>query len=161
VSIHSPLCRPLRSRQRGLAAVEAAILLPLLLFLMMATAEVGRYIYTYNALTKMVEAGARYLSQNAYLGTTRVLDVDTNAAKKNVTGNIVVYGNIAGSGTALIQGLTAANVAVAQSGDDAVQVEIVNFQYSPMFASRLAFFGGNGLDLRVPMSAGVVMRALN
>lgn len=151
----------LPSRQRGLAAVEAAVVLPLLLFLMMATAEVGRYIYTYNSLTKAVEAGVRWLTQNAYLGTTLVLDVDANSAKQTTVRNIVVYGNKAGTGQALIAGLSAANVTVAESGVDSIQVGIVNYEYSPMFAGTLNFFGGGGLDLRVPMNAGVVMRALN
>ena len=137
--------------QRGLAAVEAVFVLPILVFLMMATAEVGRLIYTYNTLTKAVESGARYLSRYAGAAPAKVQ-------------NIVVYGNDSPGGGArpLVPGLTLSNVTVQNYTTDTrfVEVNIVNFRYSPMFASTLSFFGtGSGLNLAIPLNAGVVMRA--
>ena len=42
--------------QCGLVVVELAITLPLVLLIMLATAEFGRAIYQYTTLTKAVEA---------------------------------------------------------------------------------------------------------
>ena len=50
--------------QRGLVVVELAIVLPLLVLIMFATAELGRALYQYNTLTKAVESGARYYASN-------------------------------------------------------------------------------------------------
>src|SRR5262249_49021280 len=50
---------------RGVAALEVAIALPVLLFLMMATVEIGRLLAQYDALTKSVRGAARYLASNA------------------------------------------------------------------------------------------------
>jgi Flp pilus assembly protein TadG len=51
--------------QSGVAAVEMALLLPILLLLAFGLTELGRAVYQYNALTKAVRDGARHLSQFA------------------------------------------------------------------------------------------------
>lgn len=50
-------------QQSGVAAVEMALLLPLLLLLAFGITEFGRAIYQYNTLAKAVRDGARHLSQ--------------------------------------------------------------------------------------------------
>ena len=51
-----------RHRQRGLAIVEFAIVLPLLLLLSLATTELGRALYQQDTLNKAVRDGARHLA---------------------------------------------------------------------------------------------------
>jgi Flp pilus assembly protein TadG len=53
-----------RSRMRGAAAVELALLLMPLVVMIFGTTELGRAIYTYNTLDKTVRDAARHLSQH-------------------------------------------------------------------------------------------------
>lgn len=49
-------------RQRGVAAVEAAIVLTVLVFLVFGITEIGRAMYQYDALTKSARAASRFLA---------------------------------------------------------------------------------------------------
>ena len=53
-----------RQGQRGVAAVEFALLLTPLVLMVFGTTELGRAIYTYNTLDKTVRDAARHLSQH-------------------------------------------------------------------------------------------------
>jgi Flp pilus assembly protein TadG len=100
-----------RSRlfQRGVAAVEAAILLIPLVILLLGIAELGRVFYQYNTIAKSARDGARYLSQTGP-GTA------TDAAAKClvVTGSPAIS---AGSctGSPLMNGLEVSNVSIARA----------------------------------------------
>jgi len=61
----------MRARQFGVAAVEFAIILPVLLSVAFGIVEFGRAMYEYDSLVKNTRAAARYLS-------TADPDVDTN-----------------------------------------------------------------------------------
>lgn len=90
----------MKNRQRGVAMVELAIILPLLLAICFAITEFGRAIYTYNTLAKSARDAARYLSTQAAGSTTAA----TTAR------NLVLHGNPAGTGPLLVPGLTAGMV---------------------------------------------------
>jgi Flp pilus assembly protein TadG len=143
-------------KQRGLAAVECTIVMPLLLSLLLATAEFGRYMYTYNSLTKSMEGGLRYLTQYAIAGIGQT--VQPAAARMAEARNIVVYGNVSGTGNSQIPDLDVTNVIVTTADTSFLEINIVNFTYTPMITRRLA---DSGLDLSIPMNAGVKMRAIN
>ncbi|NKB99032.1 MAG: hypothetical protein GKR90_11155 [Pseudomonadales bacterium] len=81
---------------RGLAMVEFVITVPVLLLLLFATLELSRAFMQYNALTKSVRDGVRFLASNAIGGSTGVINI--NAQTQNQVANLVVYGNSAGSG---------------------------------------------------------------
>ena len=53
-----------RSRVRGVAAVELALLITPLVLMIFGTTELGRAIYSYNTLDKTVRDAARHLSQH-------------------------------------------------------------------------------------------------
>ena len=89
----------MKTRQKGTAIVEFALILPLLLLLTMITTEFGRAIYQYNTIVKSLRNATRYLS------------LQTPNTKITEAKNLVVFGNIAGTGTALVPGLTLAQVA--------------------------------------------------
>ena len=89
----------MKTRQRGTAIVEFALILPLLLLLTMITTEFGRAIYQYNTIVKSLRNATRYLS------------LQTPNTKITEAKNLVVFGNIAGTGPALVPGLTLAQVA--------------------------------------------------
>jgi Flp pilus assembly protein TadG len=118
--------RALRRDERGTQLVELALVVPLMLMLVGATAEFGRFFYTYSTLSKATRVGSRYqISQVP----------GTNFA---LTKNLVVYGNTAGTGTAVATGLTTANVSVVENKNAAgavqtVSVSITGYGYTPVF----------------------------
>lgn len=147
-----------KAGQRGLAAVEFAIVLPLMMLLMLATAELGRAFFQYNTLHKAVEDGARYLASHAIPGSTGVITFDS--AVETIVRNLVVYGNPAGTGTSLLEGLLTDDVGLTTVGSDHVQVS-VEYPYTPIF-SGIPAFGLAAQDI-VPaftFNASVVMRTL-
>ncbi|HEY6095278.1 MAG TPA: TadE/TadG family type IV pilus assembly protein [Gallionellaceae bacterium] len=95
----------MNARQNGVAMVEFALTLPLLLLLTMITTEFGRAIYQYNTIVKSVRSAARYLS----IQTPNSALIADPAAIAAAT-NLVVYGTPSGTGTPLVPGLTVSNV---------------------------------------------------
>ncbi|HET7756476.1 MAG TPA: TadE/TadG family type IV pilus assembly protein, partial [Steroidobacteraceae bacterium] len=89
--------------QRGTATVELAIALPLLLLVMLTTAEVGRLLSQYNSLTKSVRGSCRYVAANAAPGTNGLVSISPALRAQAV--NLAVFGNVGGTGTALLPGL--------------------------------------------------------
>ena len=125
--------------QRGLAAVEFAIVLPVMLFLMLATAEFGRVFYHYNTLSKAVQTGARYASR-PLVKTSELTNLD--AAFVQRIRNFVVYGNEAGAGTAVLDGFTAgSNVAISSSAADKTITIEASYDYSFNILSDFPLFG--------------------
>ncbi len=86
------------SLQRGVALVEFALILPLLILLALIATEFGRALYQYNTLAKSVRDAARYLSVQA--PGTRIAEAR----------NLVVYGSVTATGAPLALGLTTALV---------------------------------------------------
>lgn len=75
----SPLAdRKPTTGQGGLATVEFAIIVPVLLLMLLAVAEVGRALYQYNTLTKAVRDSARYYSSHTddVAGAQRLVQYD-------------------------------------------------------------------------------------
>jgi len=143
---------------RGVAALEVAIALPVLLFLMMAPVELGRLLAQYDALTKSVRGAARYLASNATLGTTGVVSI--TPAVQSATANLAVKGNVNGTGAALLPGLVVGNITVSNQGAGYVAVS-ASYTYQPLLGATLQTFGnGAPVALGFPLNATVVMRAL-
>jgi Flp pilus assembly protein TadG len=148
--------RPLR--QRGVATIEFAICAPVLLLLMLATAEVGRMLIQANTLSKAVRDGARYTARDAANGSTGTVLI-TNTVRTN-TQNLVVTGTMTGTGTPLLPGLTVANVTVTNAGAGFIAVS-ATYTYQPLLGAALPTFGPSGaITTSVPLTATVVMRAL-
>jgi Flp pilus assembly protein TadG len=89
--------------QRGVAAVEFAVILPILLVLFGGMAEMGHAIYQYETLTKSVRNAARYLSEFSPADPAYPI-----AAAKC----LAAYGNTGCTGTALATNLSTSNVKV-------------------------------------------------
>lgn len=147
-----------RHGQRGIAVIEMAIVLPVLFLLMVGVTEIGRILYQYNTLNKANRDAVRYLTGEAAVGSTDVIFI--NDALEAQTKNLVVYGNIAGSGPPLIGGLTVGDVTVSIVDALHVGVDVV-FEYDPIFSASLETFGyGAGPLLAFDLYSSVVMRAL-
>ncbi len=147
-----------RWNSRGIASVELAIALPVLLLLLTATVEVGRLLSEYDTLTKSVRDAARYLAANAFQGTTGVVNI--TAQVQSATANLVVTGNVNGTGASLLPGLVSANVAVTNLGGGYVSVS-ASYTYQPILGATLPAFGnGPPIAFGFPLNATTVMRAL-
>lgn len=90
-----------RNHQSGVAAVEFAILLPLLLLVVFGITEFGRALYSYNSILKGTRDAARY-----------VMAQQPGGSADAVAKCLAVYGNTACSGSPLAPGLTTAMVDV-------------------------------------------------
>jgi hypothetical protein len=122
----------MKHRQKGVAIVEFALILPFLLLLTFITTEFGRAIWEYNSLTKSVRDSARYLS----IQTPH--DPIAIAKARNLT----VYGNLAGTGTPLAIGLSTSNVpdpiwqtAGTNPVINTVTIRITGYTFNSMFTS--------------------------
>lgn len=148
----------LGTRQHGLAATEFAVILPVMLLLMLGTAELGRAFYLNNVLTKAARDGARYLATHAIDGTTGVIDITTEL--ETATKNLVIYGDTK-TGTPLLENFTPADVTITPLVD-AVHVQLsAVYNFTPIF-SRIPTFGlGSGdIQLNYPLRASITVRAL-
>ena len=117
---------------RGVALVEFALVLPLLLLLSFITTEFGRALYEYNTVVKSVRNAARFLS------------VQTPGTLTTEARNMVVYGNAAGTGQPLALGLTLARVPTPTwqtVGVDPVMqtvtVRVSGYSFTPLFTGTL------------------------
>lgn len=97
-----------RSRARGVAAVEFAIVLIPMVLLATGVAEFGRAIYQYETLTKATRDAARYLS--VWLPTDAAYPVSQAQC-------LVVYGSTTcgASGTELVPGLKTSMVTICDA----------------------------------------------
>lgn len=156
-----------RRRQKGLAAVELTIVMPLLLLLMLATIEVGRMLYEYNTLTKAQRNGVRLLATQLNNGQQASLndcpDVGGTLPDNLITraSNLIVYGSELGGGTAILNGLTPDDVTFCEAaGLNEVQVHVA-YQFSPMMFNSLPTFGyGDPIAIDVPLDSSISMRVL-
>ncbi|MEN8133850.1 MAG: TadE family protein [Pseudomonadota bacterium] len=141
--------------QRGLVVIELAITLPLVLLIMLATAEVGRAIYQYTTLTKAVEAGSRYYASTAL--DSSIPDV----TKKITTENLIVFGSPQAGATSVLPNFFVSNVTEIELGPlgtipvDHVRVS-ANYDYAP-FISGIPILGSVA---SFTMTATHTMRAI-
>ena len=144
-----------RRDDRGLQLVEVALVIPIMLVLFGAVAEFGRYFYEYTTVAKAARVGARYLvSKSVSSG------INYEAQAKN----LVVFGNIAGTGSPVLDGLSVDNVDVQYVGGTSgipalVKVSIVNYPHkSVLDLGKL--LNNAGLSLNVDVKPSVTMRFL-
>jgi len=144
--------------QRGVAMVEFAIALPLLLLLLLAVAEFGRMLYHYNNLLQANRDAVRYLAGKAWNGNLG--QVEINPVVEAMTKNLAVYGvPMPQSGYEVVPGLTTANVTISAVGSEHVQVS-TSYQFQPVIGNSLPALVGNAIPLNITLTATSVMRGL-
>lgn len=144
--------------QRGVAMVEFAIALPLLLLLLLAIGELGRMLYQYNTLLQANRDAVRYLAGKAWNANLGQVEIDPLLEAK--TKNIAVYGvPVPQPGNEVVPGLTTADVTVSTLGAEHVQVSI-SYVFRPVIGTGLPALIGNAMPLNFPLVATTVMRGL-
>lgn len=98
------MSKPSSTNEHGVAMVEFAIILPLLLIMFLGVAELGRALLFSQRLTQAVEAGARYAARAHEALDPDVCAVIPEAVITNAR-NLVVFGQVAGGGQAVVPGL--------------------------------------------------------
>jgi hypothetical protein len=148
--------RRFRRDDRGLQLVELAIALPVMIVLFGTVAEFGRYFQAYSTLAKGTRVAARFLATAPASGT------DDLAAK-----NLVVYGNVAGTGNPIVNDLEVEKVIITRrdAGGNpivgcptTITVEISDFQHKPLF--DLGKLMNSSFTLAIDIKPSVTMRYL-
>jgi Flp pilus assembly protein TadG len=145
---------------RGIAAVEFVVTAPFILFLLFAGVEFGRAFVHYSTLAHSIRNSARYVSENSINGTTGVVSLSGTVVTR--ARNLAVYGNIAGSGSAMLPNYQIGQVTVVNAGNDNIRVA-ATYPYQPMLGSTLPSFGSGGgsIPLTFNMHIAVTMRAIS
>lgn len=106
-----------RNAQDGATLMEFSIAATVFFLALFGVLEMGRLLWTHNALTEAVRKGARYAVLN------KKNDPITNTQLQNVQ-NLVVYGtpSPAAGASPVIPGLTTAMVTATYSGDFGVKL---------------------------------------
>jgi Flp pilus assembly protein TadG len=121
----------------------------LLLLLIAATAEFGRYFQTYSTLARATRISARYLSD-------KILNNDALTAGKNVA----VCGLNTACNTPAVTGLTVNNVSIATTGTQPFYETVtVSITYNYQSVFNLGNWVGSSWTT-VPMNASTTMRYL-
>lgn len=128
----------IKGRDRGAAAVEFALLLPLLLLLVFGIIDFGRLLNAQVTLTQAAREGARLVSLGQPNVTTRTQGAATGL--KNVTVTV----------------LTACPVGSSGSSDATVKVSYT-FSFVTPVGKIASMFGGSGYGSTITLSAQGVM----
>ena len=145
--------------QRGLAMVELALTLPLLVLLMLTFAEFGRMLFQYNSMEQASRDAGRYVASQAWNSTLGTVQLSTALIAQ--TRNVAVYGVPANPNgyPAAAPGLTTGNVTVSAVGTDHVRVSIA-YTFVPVIGSSIPALFGSSVPLGLLLTSTVVMRAL-
>jgi Flp pilus assembly protein TadG len=159
-------------KQRGLAMVEFAIVLPILLIILFMVAEIGRALYQYNTLSKAVGDAARHFSVHH-----AAVDGDDQVINRVRCGWLDADGCSQPSDL-LITGLATTDDIVVELArldcDSAASIDDCSenatnydhvmihayFVYQPITGQILPNLLNAAFDLNLELTATVVMRAL-
>lgn len=155
--MHSHSFKPGQAQQ-GVAMVEFAIALPLLLLLLLGIAELGRMLYHYNNLLQANRDAVRYLAGKSWNTTLGQVVIDSGLAA--TTKNLAVYGvPVAQPGNEVVPGLSTDDVTVGTVGTQHVEVSI-SYVFRPVIGTGLPALIGDAIPLNFPLVATTVMRGL-
>lgn len=143
-------------RDEGGTLAELAIMVPLLVVMLAAVAEFGRYFQTYSTLAKATRTSARYLSNHPDTPEER-----TKARNLLVCGKLTCAG-----GDELVPGLSAANVCIESTGSPKIETVTVSIPrvggacgapivYQPIF--DIGALLHTSFSLELPISPRVTM----
>jgi hypothetical protein len=158
------------SRQGGVAMVEFAVALPLLLLLLLGIGEFGRMLFQYNSLLQASRDAGRYAASQAWDATQG--RVELGSTLQTQIKNVAVYGVPSATAGFAVQVpcLSVNDVAVSAPDSEHVQVSIT-FAFRSILgnlgsggctaaAASLPNLFGDPIPLALTLTSSVVMRAL-
>ncbi len=153
-------------RQRGLAMVEFAISVPVILLLMFGSFEFGHLMTAYSTLNDGVRNAARYVAGAALRNTADTMVTGANWTSLQTEGtNLAIYGNIAGTGSPILEGLDLGTTTLTVSEDTVartIKVD-VDYPYVPLFShfgNAIPTFMGGSLSTAYHLKISTTMKAL-
>jgi len=143
-------------KQKGVAVVESAIVLPLIIFIILIVGELGHAILQYNTLTQTVRNAARYIAEEAEANSGVITLTDAKIAKAT---NLLIGGTIS-SGPVKLPDLDLAVIQVLPVGGDSVSIEVA-YNYQPIFFPNIPTLSGiDGAGGAFTMKTKIIMRIL-
>lgn len=152
---------PFRHRQSGLAMVEFAISVPVLLLLMFGSFEFGHFLIEYSTLNDAVRNASRYVAGKALADTSG--DLVTGAAWSTLVTqgtNLAVFGNIAGTGSPVLPALAGGVITVSEDTANHNVSVAAAYPYQPLFGAAIPTFMGGSISTTLTMNLSVTMKAL-
>ncbi|TBW54341.1 pilus assembly protein [Marinobacter halodurans] len=147
----------LKQKQHGIAMLEFMVAAPLLIVVTLAVTEMAWAFHQYHTMTRATRDGARYMASSALIGSVGIIYLDSTLVQE--TGNLVVFGNVGGTGSPLLPDWSAAEVTVTSPDASHIRVS-AHYDYVPLVGRIPAFYGGQPLSLSFQMHSTVEMRAL-
>lgn len=153
---------PMQRRwQGGLAAVEFVLAAPVLLLLLFSSVEFGHYLIEYSILNDAVRDATRYVAGQALSGQSGVLLQGSDWSTLATQGqNLAAYGNVAGTGTALLPSLTISQIVVTEDVTNNNVGVTATYAYQSLFGAVMPNFMGGGVATNFTLTISNVMRAL-
>jgi Flp pilus assembly protein TadG len=154
-------CLASQRRQAGLAMLEFAISLPVLLLLLFATAEFGHFMTQYSTLNDSVRDAARYVAGGALDGTDGLLVTGSPWNSLVSQGkNLAVYGNTGGTGTALLPSLSGGQITITEDTVNNNITVVAAYPYQSLFGATMPSFMGGTIGTTFTLTISTSMRAL-
>jgi Flp pilus assembly protein TadG len=148
-------------RQRGLAMVEFVLCSPILLLLLFGTVEFGRFLIQYSTLNDAVRDASRYVAGAALNGTDGLLKTGAAWASLQQEGQyLAVFGNKAGTGTALLPSLAVGQITVSEDTANNNITVAAAYPYQSLFGGSMPNFIGGSIATNFTLSISTTMRAL-
>jgi Flp pilus assembly protein TadG len=148
--------------------VEFVVTAPMLLLLLFGTVVFGEFLIDYSTLNDGVRNAARYVAAAASNGTDGTLVTSSTWSTLAAQGqNLAVYGNVNGTGTPLLPGLTVAEITVTPVPADPTTVPSYNeitvsasYPYQSLFGASMPNFFGGTIATNFTLSLSTTMIAL-
>lgn len=128
-----------RSKQRGHAVLESALVLLIFLGFMLGTLDFAQVLYFHQSLVERVRVAARYAAVNP---------ADTTGTK-----NMAVYNTVAAGTSPLLPGLTTSMVSVetTDAGTPEARIKVAITGYGYQFFSPMLARGGQTAAISATM----------
>jgi len=165
-------CHLIGEQIRGAAAVEMALVLPVLLALMFGSVELGNYFMNEHSLVKAVRDGARFAARQNF-STYTACSGEPGGSTVSDTKNVVINGYLSG-GAAITPNISASDITVetacsASSGGQtmlgiyrgrATGAQIVTVSATVDYRSVLGLMGFSGFGLTLNASSQAAVTGL-
>jgi Flp pilus assembly protein TadG len=144
--------------------VEFAISVPVILLLMFGSFEFGHLMTAYSTLNDGVRDAARYVAGAALVNTAGAGDMASGATWTNLQTqgkNLAIYGNIAGTGSPILEKLDVGTTITVSDDTVAKTITVAaTYPYVPLFGSAIPTFMGGSLSTAYTLTISTTMRAL-